>query len=91
MQLIPCPFCGPRPEDEFNYRGDATIKRPAPDAGVEAFYDYVYTRANPRGWHVEWWHHVVGCRQFLQVERNTMTHEIRAAVGPAAALPRADT
>ena len=87
MQIIPCPFCGTRPEDEFHYRGDASVKRPAWDAGEQAFYDYVYTRANPRGWHTEWWHHYAGCRQWLKVERNTLTHEIRAAVGPAETLP----
>jgi methylglutamate dehydrogenase subunit B len=87
MQLIPCPSCGARPEDEFHYRGDASVKRPAPDAGEHAFYDYVYTRANPRGWHTEWWHHFAGCRQWLKVERNTLTHEIRAAIGPAETLP----
>jgi heterotetrameric sarcosine oxidase delta subunit len=85
--LIPCPFCGARPEDEFHYRGDAGVERPAPDAGEQAFYDYVYTRINPRGWHSEWWHHYAGCRQWLKVERNTLTHEIRAAVGPAETLP----
>jgi heterotetrameric sarcosine oxidase delta subunit len=89
MQLIPCPFCGPRSEDEFHYRGDAGVKRPAPDAGEQAFYDYAYTRLNPRGWHTEWWHHFAGCRQWLRVERNTLTHEIRAAVGPAETLPNA--
>ncbi len=50
MQLIPCPNCGARPEDEFRYRGDATVKRPLADAGEQAFYDFIYTRANPRGW-----------------------------------------
>lgn len=83
MHLIPCPHCGPRPEDEFAYRGDATVTRPLPgdaaDADREAFCDYVYVRANPRGWHKEWWHHQAGCRQWLRVERNTQTHEIRSA------------
>ncbi|BBK34027.1 N-methylglutamate dehydrogenase subunit B [Stella humosa] len=79
MHLIPCPWCGPRDEAEFNYRGDATVRRPAPDAGVDAFYDYVYTRANPRGWHTEWWHHAGGCRQFVKVVRHTMTHAIAGA------------
>ena len=42
------------------------------------FYDYVYTRDNPMGWHIEWWHHVSGCRQWIKVLRNTATHEIKA-------------
>ena len=56
--------------------------RPAADGGIDAFYDYVYTRANPRGWHTEWWHHSGGCRQFVKVVRHTMTHAI-AATGKA--------
>ena len=88
MQPIPCPYCGARPEDEFHYRGDASVKRPKPDAGEQAFYDYVYTRSNPRGWHAEWGQHFAGCRQWMKVERNTLTHEVRAAVGPAETLPR---
>ena len=81
---IDCPFCGLRDEVEFTYRGDAGVSRPAAEAPIEAFYDYVYTRKNPRGWHLEWWHHAGGCRQFLKVLRHTMTHEVRA-VGIATA------
>jgi sarcosine oxidase subunit delta len=80
MHRINCPWCGPRDETEFNCRGDATVKRPAPEAGVDAFYDFVYTRENPLGWHVEWWHHIGGCRQWVKAVRHTMTHEIRAVV-----------
>jgi len=76
MFVIPCPFCGPREEAEFSYRGDATAQRPPADAPVQAFADFVYARKNPRGWHVEWWQHVGGCRQFVKVLRHTMTHEI---------------
>jgi heterotetrameric sarcosine oxidase delta subunit len=89
MHLIPCPYCGERPQDEFHYRGDATVTRPAPDAGEQAFYDYVYTRANPRGWHDEWWHHYAGCRQWLKVRRNTLSHAVAASAGPSDALPEA--
>jgi heterotetrameric sarcosine oxidase delta subunit len=78
MHRIDCPWCGVRDEAEFSYRGDATVRRPAADAGPEAFYDYVYDRANPKGWHAEWWHHVAGCRQWLKLVRHTVTHEIRA-------------
>ena len=82
MHLIACPWCGPRDEAEYVYRGDATVQRPAPDAGIDAFYDWAYTRTNPRGWHVEWWHHAAGCRQHVKVVRHTMTHAI-AATGRA--------
>ena len=87
MIRIDCPWCGRRDEVEFAYRGDATVQRPAAGASAEAFFDYVHLRRNPRGWHVEWWHHSAGCRQFLKVLRHTMTHEVRAV---AAATGRVD-
>jgi methylglutamate dehydrogenase subunit B len=76
--LIPCPFCGPREHAEFAYGGDATVRRPQqsePAWGPE-WQDYVYRRANPRGRHREYWQHVAGCRQWLVVTRDTLSHEI---------------
>jgi sarcosine oxidase subunit delta len=78
MHRITCPWCGPRDEIEFHYRGDATVSRPPAGAGAAAFYDYIYTRGNPLGWHLEWWAHAGGCRQWVKVLRNTATHEIKA-------------
>ena len=76
MIRIDCPWCGLRDEVEFSYRGDATVRRPSPDASIDAFCDYVHLRNNPRGWHVEWWYHAQGCRQYLQVVRHTVTHAV---------------
>ena len=76
MLLIPCPWCGKRAHSEFTYLGDATVKRPSPDASDEQWYDFVYTRDNPRGEHTEWWHHTAGCRQWIRVRRDTMTHQV---------------
>lgn len=83
MHRIRCPFCGMRDEAEFRYRGDATVARPEPAAGdsddaaeTEAFLAYVYARDNPRGWHLEWWHHAGGCRRVVKVQRHTLTHAI---------------
>jgi methylglutamate dehydrogenase subunit B len=77
---IPCPYCGSRGIFEFAYLGDATLKRPdptAPDAAA-AFHDYVYLRDNPAGPHREFWQHASGCRAWLEVSRDTRTHEILA-------------
>jgi sarcosine oxidase subunit delta len=84
MLRIPCPYCGERDEAEFRFRGDATPVRPGSEAGTNAYHSYVYERANPLGWHTEWWLHTAGCRQLLQVERHTLTHEIRSVALPAA-------
>ncbi len=73
---IHCPHCGLRSIEEFTCLGDATIARPDPSGGEEAFYHYVYVRENPKGRHREYWHHGGGCRSWLIVERDTATHEI---------------
>ncbi|MFT4000913.1 MAG: sarcosine oxidase subunit delta [Rhizobium sp.] len=80
--LVPCPHCGPRPKEEFTIRG-AALRRPDPDAGAEEWFEYVYLRDNPRGTHDEYWHHTSGCRRWLIVTRDTVTHEI-SACGDAA-------
>lgn len=82
--LIPCPVCGLRDHGEFTYGGDATVARPDVADGAQAWAEYVYDRANPRGAHREYWHHVHGCRSWLAVERNTESHDIVSArlVGP---------
>ena len=36
MLLIPCPWCGPRPQTDFTYGGDGTVVRPAEDAPRQA-------------------------------------------------------
>ena len=76
MLRIPCPFCGTRDHTEFSYEGDATVVYPALDASQEEWFDAVFLRENPRGPHSEVWHHLYGCRSFLIVERDTLTHEI---------------
>jgi len=78
MLRIPCPFCGPRDHAEFSYEGDATVKYPALDASEDEWFEAVFLRENPRGPHTEMWHHLYGCRQFLVVERDTLTHEIKS-------------
>ena len=82
MIRINCPFCGPRDHSEFGYGGDASIEYPALDAPMEEWHDAIYLRENIRGMQSETWHHVNGCRMWLIVERDTMTHEIRS-VRPA--------
>lgn len=80
MLRLPCPVCGTRDEIEFTYGGDATVRRPAMDeANPLSWLNYVFMRDNPRGRHREYWHHVTGCRQWIVVERDTLTHDIASA------------
>lgn len=82
MIRIPCPFCGLRDHAEFTYGGDGSITYPALDAPASDWHDAVFLRENIRGRQTETWHHANGCRMWLLVERDTMTHEIHT-VRPA--------
>lgn len=75
--LIACPHCGPRPKEEYTIKG-AAIQRPAGDADPAIWFDYVYLRDNPYGAYDEYWHHTSGCRRWIVVSRNTVTHDIDA-------------
>ena len=84
MLLIPCPWCGERSHIEFVYGGDATRRRPDTQGPVAAadWHAYVYLRDNRRGAHVEYWHHSHGCRKWIKVRRDTLTHAILGAEDP---------
>lgn len=94
MLLITCPHCGPRAEIEFRCGGEAHVERPGPHDQVsdQAWADYLFYRANPKGGHRERWLHTAGCGQWFNVARDTVTHDIAAvypmgetlAEGPAA-------
>lgn len=77
---ITCPYCGEREASEFSYLGSASAVRPdpaLPDA-AEQFVETVYFRDNPCGLNHELWFHLNGCRQWLDVTRDTRTHAISA-------------
>jgi sarcosine oxidase, subunit delta len=83
MLLIPCPYCGPRPELEFRYAGEAHLAR-AEDPSLlddDAWTAYLYVRSNPKGPHAERWHHVHGCNRFFNALRDT-TNDAFAATYP---------
>lgn len=79
MLRIPCPFCGPRDHDEFDYAGDASVSHPALDAPASDWAASVYLRDDPKGPHQELWRHARGCGCWLVVSRDTLTHEITGA------------
>ncbi len=74
---INCPICGSRERREFYYQG-AALMRPAPDAGDQAWDDYVHLRDNPAGETRDMWYHEGGCGAWIVVTRNTVTHEVLA-------------
>ncbi len=77
MILINCPWCGPRGHTEFTYYGDASRVRPNFETTSDKeLMDYIYIRSNPKGLHDEFWHHTSGCRKYVKVRRDVVTHEI---------------
>jgi methylglutamate dehydrogenase subunit B len=77
---IRCPFCDERDSSEFIVVGDAGCPRPNPELADadKRFLDAVYLRVNPAGRHVELWYHGSGCRSWLQVTRDTLSHQVFA-------------
>jgi sarcosine oxidase subunit delta len=91
MLLIACPYCGPRAESEFTCGGEGHIVRPGPPQTVsdDTWADYLFFRSNPKGVHYERWCHSLGCRQWFNVARDTVTHEIKAVYRMGAPRPEA--
>ncbi len=75
MLLIPCPYCGERPEIEFTHGGEAHLVRPAPPATVDAqtWTQFLYMRTNTKGRYTERWRHARGCGKFFNAVRDTTT------------------
>lgn len=78
MLQIRCPWCGPRDECEFHYGGEHGIKRPEDTLNTddETWANYLFMRQNPKGYHMEDWVHIAGCRQWFIVYRNTINNNI---------------
>jgi len=80
MLLLPCPHCGLRDHGEFRYGGDASKTRPAHgEADPRIWHDHLFLFTNPKGAHKEYWQHVLGCRQWMVVERDTVSQAITSA------------
>ena len=89
MLLIPCPICGPRPETEFRYGGEAHVARPELPSALDdrEWVEFLYHRSNPRGLHYERWRHFYGCGRFFNCVRDTVSDEIIATYKAGAPRP----
>jgi sarcosine oxidase subunit delta len=76
VQLITCPYCGPRDEVEFNYGGQAHVAYPEDPAALsdEEWARYLFFRDNPRGLFAERWVHAAGCRRWFNAVRDTVSY-----------------
>lgn len=75
MRIV-CPCCGERDSREFVFRGEVAITRPGEDADANTVFEQLYLRDNPAGMTDEHWYHAQGCRNWLTVSRNTLSHAI---------------
>jgi sarcosine oxidase subunit delta len=91
MLLIPCPWCGKRPENEFRHGGEAHIARPADPAAVDdaAWSAFLFLRSNVKGAHDERWRHIHGCGRFFNCRRDTVSDRILASWPPGQPPPDA--
>jgi sarcosine oxidase, subunit delta len=90
MLLIPCPFCGARPENEFKYGGEAHVARPRDPSALDdvAWAAFLYQRHNPKGVQAERWCHVHGCGRFFNCLRDTLSDKIVATYEVRAPRPQ---
>ena len=90
MQLIPCPWCGPRAQIEFRYHCDAqAVPRHGHSESDAEWQDRTWHRDNHIGLHNEIWQHADGCRGWLVVARNNLTHVVAKSLplGPVGLVP----
>jgi len=84
VQLIECPWCGPREEVEFTYGGQAHIPYPQDPAALddEQWAHYLFFRDNTRGLFAERWCHGAGCRRWFNAVRDTVTYAFHTVYRP---------
>ncbi len=89
MLIIHCPHCGPRPELEFRYGGEAHVPRPAATETLDdqTVADRLYHRTNSKGIHFERWRHIHGCGKFFNAVRDTTTDFFLATYLPGEPKP----
>jgi len=89
MQLITCPWCGPREETEFHYGGQAHVTYPENPAALsdQEWAHYVFFRDNTKGAWAERWSHSAGCRRWFNAIRDTVTYQFHAVYRPGEPKP----
>jgi sarcosine oxidase, subunit delta len=92
MLLVPCPYCGPRPEIEFRCGGEAHIARPGDPSTLDdaQWADYLFGRTNTKGVHAERWLHAHGCGRWFNALRNTVSDTFLVTYEMGAPRPALD-
>jgi sarcosine oxidase subunit delta len=84
VKIMHCPLNGPRNISEFAYGGEVR-EVPGPQAGADAWADYLYLKDNQPGLTREWWYHVPTSYWFI-AERDVRTDEILRTYAPDAVV-----
>ena len=89
MLLVPCPYCGPRPEIEFRGGGEAHVARPEDPSKMndKEWAEFLYFRKNPKGLHAERWMHAYGCQRWFNALRDTVSDRIKTTYKAGEARP----
>jgi sarcosine oxidase, subunit delta len=86
MQILPCPFCGPRDEIEFHYVGEPKARpEPAGSVSGDEWAEYLWFNDNSKGHAREVWLHLT-CMEMFTLTRDTALNaavDHSAAAGPA--------
>lgn len=91
MLILTCPYCGiSADETDLVPGGEAHLRRAGPGATDDALIDYLFTRDNPRGVHLERWRHVYGCGKWFIAARATDTLEVFGTYPAQTTQPPAD-
>lgn len=77
MLILTCPCCGVAAEEtEFHGGGEAHLTRHGPGSTDQDFHDYLFSKENPKGVHLERWRHNFGCGKWFHAARDTVTLEV---------------
>ena len=77
MLTLHCPYCDVQTDEtELTPGGEAHLTRHGPGSDDDAFHDYLFSRANPRGVHFERWRHAYGCGKWFLAARDSVTMEV---------------
>ena len=73
--LLTCPTCGPRPFTEFSFGGEL---RDVTSPDIASDFARVYLHDNAAGPQEERWFHLLGCRRWVTLTRDTGTNRVEA-------------
>ena len=77
MLILNCPYCGVDAcETELAPGGEAHLTRRGPGSTDKELQDYLFTKENPKGVHLERWRHAYGCGKWFLAARDTVTMEV---------------